>query len=514
MTALRRILFVADVAAHRLDEAFGDGRTKAGAFVPAGHADISLLEGFEQTRAHFRRDADAGIEDVKAQAHPAIGFGIEHGHADLDTAMVGELDRVAGDVEQDLAQVTQIAAQQRRHGIGHLDPVIQPLGLGLWQQDQPDRLDDIGQGEVFGGHAQLARFDRGDVQHLFHQRQQAARGGLDGIDALALLFIELGGGQQLGHARQPVERRAELMTHVGQEAALGLARTARLGHGLGQLAQQRGEIQRHRSQAQPQPERQPGIAFPVRREQRGAAETDHGHRHGHIEIVVAIAHAVADRHPHHHDVDPGQRLAHLHHPGGNQPVVGQHAGHPARIRALRPPQQPAEQPQRQRQAGQHDRQHPVVLRRRQVVARPGHQHIQKDQGDQHDAHDRLAVLGIRALRQTLLQARVQTTHITSPGGMTQWSAVRRSHQAGGGRAAGHQRSAGRTTGHAGRTDKPAWLPWSMLPCTDGVRSGHRTRRPLPRSALPAESHRRPGHRGSHCRRSVRDGAARSAHRPG
>ncbi len=131
--------------------------------------------------------------------------------------------------------------------------------------------------------------------------------------------------------------------------------------------------------------------------------------------MVAEAHAVADRHPHHHDVDPGQRLAHLHHARSDQAVVGQHAQHAARIGTRRPPQQPAEQQQRQAQAGQHDRQHTDVLGVRQIVARRRQQHVGQDQADQHDADDLLAVLAVLALGQAQPQLRQQAFHAPSPG---------------------------------------------------------------------------------------------------
>ena len=66
----------------------------------------------------------------------------------------------------------------------------------------------------------------------------AARRGLDRVEALALLGVQARGRQQLGHARKPVERRAELVAHVGQEAALGLVGAARFVGRAGQRAQQ------------------------------------------------------------------------------------------------------------------------------------------------------------------------------------------------------------------------------------------------------------------------------------
>ncbi|MNT92521.1 hypothetical protein D3C72_2338220 [compost metagenome] len=89
--------------------------------------------------------------------------------------MIGELHRVAGQVEQDLPQMPDIATQCRRDRLGHLHPIVQALGLGLRQQDQADGLDHFGKNEILGNDAQFAGLDRRDVQHFLDQRQQAAR---------------------------------------------------------------------------------------------------------------------------------------------------------------------------------------------------------------------------------------------------------------------------------------------------------------------------------------------------
>ncbi|KAG1241752.1 hypothetical protein G6F68_016519 [Rhizopus microsporus] len=142
------------------------------------------------------------------------------------------------------------------------------------------------------------------------------------------------------------------------------------------------------------------------------------------------------------------------------------------------------------------------------------QHIDQDQRDQYHPHDRLAMLRIRTLRQLAPHACEQVLHVTPPVASMPSSAGRRYPSAASGRASAHPRSAGRTTGHAGHTDRPAWLPWSMLPCTDGAKSGRRTRRPRPRSAPRGEWPRPPGRPGNRCRHSARDGAVRSMRRPG
>lgn len=105
MVAARRVFQITDIAVHCFDQALGDGRAQPGALVATRHADVSLLEGIEQPRTHGRRYTDAGVEDVEAQPHRATGIGLHHADTDFDPAVIGELDRVAGQVQQDLPQV-------------------------------------------------------------------------------------------------------------------------------------------------------------------------------------------------------------------------------------------------------------------------------------------------------------------------------------------------------------------------------------------------------------------------
>ena len=105
-------------------------------------------------------------------------------------------------------------------------------------QDRADAVEQFAHREFDGVQLELAGLDRGDVEHVLDQRQQRARRGLDGVEAFALLGVQARGGQQFRHARQAVERRAELVAHVGEEAALRLVRAARFLGRAGQRAQQ------------------------------------------------------------------------------------------------------------------------------------------------------------------------------------------------------------------------------------------------------------------------------------
>src|ERR1700687_43344 len=102
-----------DAATHALDEALRDGETEPGAAELARRAAVGLLE-FEKDAALLRRrDADAGV--AHQEAHVALSAaGLDD---DGDPAAVGELDRIAGKIEQHLAQPRRIACHAARQAV-------------------------------------------------------------------------------------------------------------------------------------------------------------------------------------------------------------------------------------------------------------------------------------------------------------------------------------------------------------------------------------------------------------
>src|SRR6218665_939450 len=88
-----------------------------------------------------------------------------------------------------------------------------------------DFVDGLAQVDRAGIDGQLARFDAGEIEDVVDQREQmAARAGHDG-DLLALLRVERRALEQLGHAEDAVQRRADLVAHHRDEAALAGARS-------------------------------------------------------------------------------------------------------------------------------------------------------------------------------------------------------------------------------------------------------------------------------------------------
>ena len=132
-----------------------------------------------------------------------------------------ELDRVADEVDQDLAQPGDVADQDLRDGI--IDDVGEvELLLGGLGRQQVERLLDAGmEFERMMLQLQLARLDLREIQDVVDDGQQGVGAAAGGLDILALFVGQFGVQQQGGHADHAVHRGADFMAHVGQELRLG-----------------------------------------------------------------------------------------------------------------------------------------------------------------------------------------------------------------------------------------------------------------------------------------------------
>ena len=89
--------------------------------------------------------------------------------------------------------------------------------------------------ERFLGQFELAGLDLGEVQDLVDERQQRARRLVDGVAIGLLLGCLRRIEEQAGHAEDAVHRRADLVAHGGEKAALGAIGGFRLVARLAQL---------------------------------------------------------------------------------------------------------------------------------------------------------------------------------------------------------------------------------------------------------------------------------------
>ena len=156
--------------------------------------------------------------------------------------LLGELEGVAHQVDDDLPQPAVVAHQQ----VGHvgMDVVgqLQILLVGAQGERLHRVAEALPQVERLALQVQLAGLDLREVQDVVDHRQQCLAGITHGGEELALLGRQLALQHQFGHADHGVERRADLVAHIRQERALrpagGLGSVLgpqQLGIGAGQL---------------------------------------------------------------------------------------------------------------------------------------------------------------------------------------------------------------------------------------------------------------------------------------
>src|SRR5215213_552995 len=226
-TALADRAVDGDLALHPLDDAAGDGEAEAGAAVTPAELGVALLEFLEQARHAVFGDARTGVVNRKRE-HAAAGLLDDH----PDAAGLGELHRVAGEVDEDLAQPIPVADDARRHVRRDEGRDLDALALGFGSKELDHPLDDGTDVEGLGQEVDSAGLDLRKVEDLVDEREQRLPGGLHGADIGRLLGARRGVEEEPGHAEDAVQRRAELVADGREEARFRLARRLGLGAGL------------------------------------------------------------------------------------------------------------------------------------------------------------------------------------------------------------------------------------------------------------------------------------------
>ena len=220
-----------DAAAHQLHQLRGDRQPEAGAAVAARHRGVRLLERAEDLVELVLRNADAGIADREVQLRVALAP-LEHLDADDDLAGVGELDRVADQVHEHLAEPVGIAHEKVGNFGFDVGGELQSLVLGRDRQPPERVCQVVANAEGPMGELELARLDLGEVEDVVDDVQQVVGGAANELELLALDGIVGALERQLGHTHDAVHRRADLVAHVGEELRLGAGGLLRLPHRL------------------------------------------------------------------------------------------------------------------------------------------------------------------------------------------------------------------------------------------------------------------------------------------
>uniref|UniRef100_A0A0N4ZCW1 Flagellar hook-associated protein 1 n=1 Tax=Parastrongyloides trichosuri TaxID=131310 RepID=A0A0N4ZCW1_PARTI len=173
----------------------------------------------EQAIASWSVKADAGVLHDEAQGLRPLRRGGVDGQA--DEAGGCEFDRIGDQIGQYLFQANCIAVDPGAGFGRYLDDELQALVARGGGVEQGGFFDDAGQIEGFLLQVQPSGLDPGQVENVAEQGLQGAAGRLDQVQHLMLGGAQFRSRQRLGHADDAVQRRADLVAHIGQEAALG-----------------------------------------------------------------------------------------------------------------------------------------------------------------------------------------------------------------------------------------------------------------------------------------------------
>ena len=144
-------------------------------------------------------------------------------HAQRDLSLLGELDRIAEQIHQHLAQLAFIRPHIGWNIRGKLQAdshifVGRAEGKNLLQA-----FEHVVQVEVFWIQRGAAGFDLRHFQYVIDQSQQVLAAGMDDLHVFALVACQaIVAAHDLGEAQDGIQRRTELMAHICQEGTFRL----------------------------------------------------------------------------------------------------------------------------------------------------------------------------------------------------------------------------------------------------------------------------------------------------
>ena len=231
-------------AAHQFHQALADHQAQPGTAVAPGGGGFRLGEAVEDALQLMFADANARIAHRHAQPD-VLGRALQAVQADHHLTTVGELEGVAGQVDQYLLQAQAVALQhggQEGVDVEHdLDVLVALVARQYHGQVAQHGL----QLEIMQIQLQLAGLDLRVIENVVEQAEQGMRGALCLEHVVELTRIEVGGLYQLQHAQHRIHRRTDFVAHVGQEGALGGAGSVGLLLGMAQAGfelQLRGDV--------------------------------------------------------------------------------------------------------------------------------------------------------------------------------------------------------------------------------------------------------------------------------
>jgi hypothetical protein len=143
------------------------------------------------------------------------------GHRQRNFALFGELDCVAEQIDEHLAQPVAVADQIARRVGGNVEHEFQRFVTRRRRHEAQRRLEHCHQVKRRPFQFQPVRLDLREIENVVDDDAQAVAAGARGLHKVTLFGGQRGVEQEAGHAQDGVERGANLVAHVGEKLALG-----------------------------------------------------------------------------------------------------------------------------------------------------------------------------------------------------------------------------------------------------------------------------------------------------
>jgi hypothetical protein len=180
---------------HQGHQLHGDGQAQASAAILAGHGTIGLAESLKEASLGLERNADPAVFYLKANPGLRRGFTPVRNPND-HFPFGGEFQSITDQVGQDLPQSPRIPAQPRWHVRGDRDGQLNPFGVSAFDQHFQGAFDRFDQIKVEDFEDQFADLDFGEIQNVIDNIHEGIGAGVNNLDELALLGVQIGVEQQ------------------------------------------------------------------------------------------------------------------------------------------------------------------------------------------------------------------------------------------------------------------------------------------------------------------------------
>ena len=208
--------FKSDFAAHLFQQFGRDDEAEAGAAeAPAGRA-FRLHERLKQAPLRRERNSNSSVDDLEPHQH-AVAIFVHARGPDGYLAAVRELDRIAHQVVEDLAQPALIALQAGRQIWIEMQRELDIFGARGAANESIRHFRQLDDVKIELLQHDPARREFREVEDVVDDRQQQLAARSNDLSKPALLKSQHRVRQQLAGADDPDQRGPNLVAHAGQE---------------------------------------------------------------------------------------------------------------------------------------------------------------------------------------------------------------------------------------------------------------------------------------------------------